>query len=138
MDYQKYLNERVNIDPETGCWLWAKTLTEQGYGACLSNCPTKHTESAHRVSYRAFVGTIPQYASISHMCEVSHCINPEHLILLDLMHEPTPIKNNNTTGHIYTPMGRFNSIQDAAAAHEISCPTLYARFKNDDQYYRKR
>ncbi len=36
-------------------------------------------ESAHRASYRAFVGPIPEFAGIRQACGNRLCVNPDHL-----------------------------------------------------------
>ena len=136
-DFKEYIIERIDVD-DNGCWIWNKCLTDHHYGTCISNSGYRHTESAHRVSYRAFNGEIPKFGAVSHICRVAECVNPEHLVLVDLFEEEVFVRNSNTTGHIYTPMGRFNTIKECADAHNISCPTLYARFKNDDDYYQQR
>lgn len=34
---------------------------------------------AHRASYEAFVGPIPEGMTIDHVCNVRDCVNPDHL-----------------------------------------------------------
>ena len=64
-------------EPNTGCWLWLGTLFGKGYARChwtgLGTC------AAHRVSYEAFVGPIPDGLTIDHLCRVKCCVNPQHL-----------------------------------------------------------
>lgn len=77
-------------DTETGCWIWQKGLDRDGYGIC--GAPTRN--SAHRVSYLAFIGAIPAGMVIDHRChnedescpggsDCRHrrCINPGHLVV---------------------------------------------------------
>jgi hypothetical protein len=78
------------VDPESGCWLWQKGLDRDGYGIC--GAPTRN--SAHRVSYLVFVGSIPEGMVVDHRChnedkscpgagDCRHrrCINPGHLVV---------------------------------------------------------
>jgi hypothetical protein len=43
---------------------------------------------AHRASFEAFVGPIPEGMEIDHLCYVPSCVNPEHL-------EPATRAENN-------------------------------------------
>ena len=63
-------------NPETGCWEWQISKTPNGYASI--NIDGKNT-MAHRVSYEAFVGPIPNGLTIDHLCRVRHCLNPEHM-----------------------------------------------------------
>jgi hypothetical protein len=68
--------KRVRIEPSTGCWLWTLCLDLGGYGT------TSHyglTWRAHRLSYEAHVGPIPDGMVIDHLCRIRHCVNPAHL-----------------------------------------------------------
>lgn len=63
----------VSVD---GCWLWVAYIDSGGYGLFSHNGrPVK----AHRFSYEAHVGQIPQGLQIDHLCRVRHCVNPAHL-----------------------------------------------------------
>ena len=71
-----YLESMVEKVPESGCWVWMGTLREKGYG-CLQI--GGKMQRAHRVSYVAFIGDIPEGLQIDHLCRVKCCINPHHL-----------------------------------------------------------
>jgi hypothetical protein len=62
----------VEFDPNGGCWLWTGALRE-GYGRVRN-------DSAHRVSYRAFIGE-PGALFVCHRCDIPVCVNPAHLFL---------------------------------------------------------
>lgn len=64
---------------ETGCWEWIAARLSKGYGHLSV---AGRSRQAHRVSYEAFVGSIPEGASIGHDCLNNACVNPSHLILL--------------------------------------------------------
>ena len=62
--------------PESGCWLWGKSLTELGYGRIAVNGKAM---KAHRVSFQALIGEIPEGKELDHLCRVRSCVNPDHL-----------------------------------------------------------
>lgn len=71
------------LSPYTSpCWLWTGALKQasgpyaNGYGFLKVRGRNK---SAHRVSYEAFVGPIPEGLQLDHLCRVRACVNPAHL-----------------------------------------------------------
>jgi len=74
----------VAKDPASGCWLWRGQVSNSGYGRImLRNESGNSMESAHRASYAAFIGFIPQSAIIRQTCGNRLCVNPEHLEIID-------------------------------------------------------
>jgi hypothetical protein len=59
----------------SGCWIWNQE-TSRGYGILRMN---RTTISAHRVSYELFVDQIPPDMDVCHACDVTACVNPQHL-----------------------------------------------------------
>ena len=72
--------ERSSVKiPESGCWIWMKSLNHGGYGkTCLGK---ELTISAHRASYEAKYGKIPNGLMALHSCDVRSCVNPDHIFL---------------------------------------------------------
>lgn len=70
---------RCNVDPDTGCWVWQRSHhMQKGYGNFRWK---KRTHSAHRESYRAHNGPIPDGMVVMHSCDNPACCNPAHLLL---------------------------------------------------------
>jgi hypothetical protein len=70
--------KRAMPEPNTGCWLWFGCSVRRGYGTI--NVHGK-AERAHRFAYEQFVGPIPPGLQVLHRCDVTCCVNPEHLFL---------------------------------------------------------
>jgi hypothetical protein len=64
---------------ESGCWEWQANVGLDGYGRWYGNARKYETRQAHRISYMAFVGLIPDGMQIDHLCRNRKCVNPMHL-----------------------------------------------------------
>lgn len=73
--------ERLYIpEPNSGCWLWVGgTRDKRGYGNWIRQ--GFDTRSAHRISWMMHKGPIPDGLHVLHKCDVTLCVNPEHLFL---------------------------------------------------------
>lgn len=73
--------EKFREVDSSGCWLWTGALTHAGYGRLQVTEETGRSTAwgAHRASYTAYVGEIPEGLHLDHLCRVRHCVNPEHL-----------------------------------------------------------
>lgn len=69
---------RVEQDVDTGCWLFTGSLNAGGYGRIRDG---EEMTVAHRVTYRAFRGPIPDGLWVLHSCDRPNCVNPAHLWL---------------------------------------------------------
>lgn len=79
-----HIQRNYEVDPETGCWLWTRSKSKDGYGwASLNN----KTYQAHRLIWMLLVGDIPEGLVIDHLCRVRHCVNVTHMELV------TPAEN---------------------------------------------
>lgn len=62
----------------SGCWLWQNEPGSHGYGELRVD---GELFLAHRLSYVAAYGAIPDDTLVLHKCDVRLCGNPEHLFL---------------------------------------------------------
>lgn len=65
-------------EPNTGCWLWERSVNSDGYGTLAIN---QKFWVAHRAAYVATYGEIPSGMYVCHRCDVPSCVNPDHLFL---------------------------------------------------------
>jgi hypothetical protein len=61
---------------KSGCWAWNASKYKNGYGQVWNGF---RTEQAHRVTYKLYIGPIPEGHEIDHICRNRGCVNPAHL-----------------------------------------------------------
>ena len=60
------------------CWNWSGGTNKGGYGLFS----IKHKMFlVHRISFKLFIGEIPEKMQVNHTCDNTLCINPKHLWL---------------------------------------------------------
>jgi hypothetical protein len=60
------------------CWEWLGNKTDGGYGRFRLD---GRRQLAHRLSYEAYYGPIPEDILVLHRCNNTSCVNPNHLYL---------------------------------------------------------
>lgn len=78
-DLKTALLSNIEIDTDTGCWNWQKSLVQnKGYGRLTFKKKQYHV---HRLSYELFKGEIKDGLFVCHKCNNPQCCNPDHLYL---------------------------------------------------------
>ena len=66
------------VRKDNGCWIWTGSVASHGYGSFYYR---KKNMRAHRASYLLHRGEIPSGQLVLHTCDVTACVNPDHLFL---------------------------------------------------------
>ncbi len=84
--------QKIDFTDHKPCWQWTGASIQGRrsgrYGVLRFR---KSLPLAHRVSYLALVGSIPEGLTIDHLCRNSLCVNPDHL-------EPVTMRENILRG----------------------------------------
>jgi hypothetical protein len=108
-DWLDKLGDWFVPEPNTGCWLWMRSVKNSGYGQYRIG---SRVFLAHRLLYEALIGPIPNGLTIDHLCRTKSCVNPAHMDPVTmgvnaLRGDSPPSRNAHKThclrGHEFTP-----------------------------------
>src|SRR3990167_1938243 len=77
------------------CWNWTAYRCAYGYGKIMVN---GKKESANRIAYQLYVGTIPSGMLVCHICDNPACVKPSHLFLGTNYDNMSDMKNKGRSG----------------------------------------
>jgi hypothetical protein len=116
------LLDKVEKD-ENDCWNWIGNKSDTGYGRYYFE---DKVQKAHRVSYKLFVGDIPQGKLICHKCNNRLCINPQHLYVGN--HKDN-YSDAIKAGTVYMKNGEDNPFAKLKKEQVIKIKELYIPYK---------
>ena len=73
------LQDKIIIEPNSGCWLWTAALDRRGYGRTARARPDRQQVGAYKMVYETLVKEVPEGLELHHRCETPCCCNPDHL-----------------------------------------------------------
>lgn len=110
------LFEKISINPEIAfrgvpCWMWTASKDKKGYAQF--GIGNTWQGRCHRITYKMFVGPIPEGLQVDHLCKRTSCVNPVHLeaVTGDVNYHRGDNTNANKThckrGHEFTPENTY-------------------------------
>lgn len=124
------IQEKIEIDPIAGCWLWTGRLYPGGYAKI--SIGHRGTALVHRLTYEMHKRPIPEGMQIDHLCRVRRCVNPDHLEPVthaqNARRGAWAVKTHCKNGHAY----------DAENTHISKSGGRSCRACDRDDYYRRR
>jgi len=73
--YERF-DQKVEADPNSGCWLWSGCQSVEGYGRLLL---AGKSWRAHRFAFERHNGPLSDSDVVRHRCDTPACVNPRHL-----------------------------------------------------------
>lgn len=137
----QWLIEQVEVDPDSGCWVWTRGLDQNGYGIFRFQGKKRFV---HRLMLSIFVEPLVDGFLVDHInCISRACCNPAHLRQVSPagnQQNRRSISTANTSGHVgvtrdkksgkwrahiqvggkLLSLGRFTDLDDAIAARKAA------------------
>jgi|SRR6478736_4000482 len=78
--WQTYIRNNTRYDATTGCWMWLRSISKEGYGQASLAYEHGLDGLAHRLAVVVFIGPIPEGLVARHQCHIRPCCNPAHVL----------------------------------------------------------
>lgn len=78
-DLPQRIQDKISVNPETGCWEWTASKNKCGYGVVGDIKNTKKIKLAHRLIFFFLTKEEEKTNTLDHLCRNRSCVNPEHL-----------------------------------------------------------
>ena len=106
----KWIIEQVEVDPDSGCWIWPHAVNHLSYGSVRFQ---GKAWPVHRLMFSIFVGPLVEGLVVDHIdCISTACCNPAHLRQVRQagnMQNRRSISTANTSGHPGVSWDKENS-----------------------------
>ena len=123
--HERFL-EKVQVNPETGCWEWMGSKNFKGYGYMWGGVEVGKKIAVHRFSHEHYNGPIPAGMVVAHTCDCRRCCNPEHLVLMTYAEN---MRDKVEKGRAGWPTGGFRvGESEAKAGTDLPPPDRYEQF----------
>jgi hypothetical protein len=130
--YKQRLTDKVEVDPQTDCWLFTGAIASNGYGHISYRGRDEYAHRLAAVLYLNYVLDSPLY--VLHLCDTPPCCNPEHLVIgtqKDNMRQAAErgrmgaYKLNTTqVGHIKYSLTKGATYRELATKYDVSTTAI--------------
>jgi len=106
----------LRVQQQGDCWIWMGSKNGRGYGHVRRR---QGNIRVHRLSYRMWVGPIPSWLEIDHLCQTRLCVNPAHLELVThaenirRRYQRQPAKTHCKRGHPFSSENTYIYVRPA-------------------------
>ena len=120
---RKLIAEKSQPVTESGCWIWMWSVNPSGYGKLKFS---GKIVGAHRASYVAFNGAIPDGSCVCHKCDVPACVNPAHLFVASHLEN---MRDRDKKGRLVRLTGSMNGSCRLSGSQVAEIRRIYASGK---------